>query len=350
MKKFHFLNILYYGLALCSCSKSSNSVSNVPSPLNVYVAGYREANGANGNVDTATYWKNGAPVALSNGTSNAHASSIILSGSDIYVTGDMDEGMNNAAVYWVNGKLVTLTNGMSDAFASSVVVSGGNVYVGGYITSVTGKYVGMYWENGKPFPITDSTKNAYVYGIAFSGSDLYLAGFEDENANGFGNTVATYWINDSIFSLTDGTNEAQATAIAVSGTDVYVVGFLYNGNSSQATLWKDGVATTLNDITGSPATYASSIFISGSDVYIAGEGGSGALYWKNGNPTSLLGSQAGASANGIAVSGTSVFVAGNIDVVQFASDSAAYWNNDTLTTLNDGLKYCNASSIFVSTK
>jgi hypothetical protein len=275
----------------------------------------------------------------------------VLSGSDIYVAGDSYIG-NNAmelAVYWLNGSQVSLTNGTQNAYASSVTVSGNNVYLAGYEFSSVGKEVAMYWENGNPVEITDSTKNAYGYAIAVSGSDVYVGGYENSRTSGLGNDIAMYWKNDSAVALTDGTSEAQAYGIAVSGSDVYVVGFINNGNGSVATIWKDGTASTLNDATGAAATNAWSIVLSGSDVYVAGQGNSGALYWKDGVSTALPGgAQPGSSANGIAISGSSIFVAGDIDINGFTSDSAAYWNNGTLVTLNDGLKYCVTSSIFAS--
>jgi hypothetical protein len=54
---------------------------------------------------------------------------------------------------------------------------------------------------------------------------------------------------------------------------VYVVGKV----GSAATLWKNGVPTTL-----SYNAVASSVFVSGSDVYVAGQVDNYAALWKNG--------------------------------------------------------------------
>ena len=82
---------------------------------------------------------------------------------------------------------------------------------------------------------------------------------------------------------------------------------------------------------------ANGIAVSGSDVYIAGAvfGSDGALhatYWKNGVPTTL--DQKYSVATAITVSGSDVYVAGNRSV-----DSALYWKNGTPVVLGRGRAY-----------
>jgi hypothetical protein len=348
MKKNYFIIMLFFVIGYCSCKKSSSSVSNLPKPLNIYVAGYRTNNqGVNGAVDTATYWKNGAPVALSDGTNNAHANSIAVSGTDVYVAGDEYNGMNNVAKYWKNGQPFNLTGGKNYASATSIAVSGSDVYVAGY--EYVGRNVAIYWKNGTRITLTDSTKNAFAFGIAVSGTDVYVAGYEQLNA-GFGNDIAKYWKNGTPVSLTDGSLEAQAYSIAVSGTDVYVAGHEWNGSGTAdtANFWKNGSPSILNNPDGSPGSDTWSVFVSGTDVYVAGSGNNGALYWKNSTPVALsngTGTQAGTVAYGIAVSGTNIFAAGDI-----GNNIALYWNNGTPVTLSNGLLYVHANAIFLSSQ
>ena len=47
--------------------------------------------------------------------------------SDVYVAGDEFNGSHTVAKYWKNGVPVLLTDGSKDAFASSVFVSGYDV-------------------------------------------------------------------------------------------------------------------------------------------------------------------------------------------------------------------------------
>ncbi|GGC49296.1 hypothetical protein GCM10011386_46990 [Parapedobacter defluvii] len=51
--------------------------------------------------------------------------------------------------------------------------------------------------------------------------------------------------------------------------DVYVAGYQMIGSQSIASLWKNGIATTLTDNTVL-ASSANDVFVSGNDVYVAG--------------------------------------------------------------------------------
>ncbi|MDR2759973.1 MAG: hypothetical protein LBB78_11405, partial [Spirochaetaceae bacterium] len=116
---------------------------------------------------------------------------------------------------------VALTGGSYAAFASSIFVSGSDVYVAG---AAGGKAV--YWKNGRKIALTDGTYEAYAYSIFVSGSDVYVAGYEnDGDQSKYGRNGRTkYWKNGREVILTDGTYEAYAFSIFVSGSDVYVAG------------------------------------------------------------------------------------------------------------------------------
>ncbi len=149
-------------------------------------------------VTVATYWKDGIPVRLGNGTLNSDANSIAVSGNDVYVAGYEDTiiaGYGGTIVkYWKNGKSVNLTDGSTIiADATSIVVSGSNVYVAGY--DYPGyNAVAVYWKNGVRVNLTDESNFAMAYSIAVSGNDVYVAGTE-ESPIGINNYRATYWKN-----------------------------------------------------------------------------------------------------------------------------------------------------------
>jgi hypothetical protein len=151
--------------------------------------------------------------------------------------------------------------------------------------------------------------------------DVYVAGW---GLNSAGVKVATVWKNGVATSLTDGSNGATANSVAVSGADVYVSGAEFNGSNgnSVAMLWKNGVATALTD--GTLSAGGGQVEVSGTDVYVTG-GWSGydaqgnyvdvQGYWKNGTFIALLTAtnqgQKGAGAIGpIIVQAADVYVAG----------------------------------------
>ena len=221
----------------------------------IYVAGYGEG--------TGKLWKNGV---LQNLEGEAMAAwSVFVSGNDVYVAGEKfvresygfgGRGMPiliTAAVLWKNGVIQYLTDGANKANATSVYVSGEDVYVTGFHNSP------IVWKNGIEQKLSgglhDNTTSVFV-----CGEDVYVAGFQ----HGANNT-AMLWKNGIEQKLTDGNN---ATSVFVSNNDVYVAGYEYIAGRQVATVWKNGVAQRLADVDNN--TYAHSIYISGNDVYVAG--------------------------------------------------------------------------------
>lgn len=110
----------------------------------------------------ARYWKNGNYVFLG-GT----AKSIFVSEGDVYVAGTQPDGepyqtyngtrYRIVAKYWKNGIAVNLTDGSKNAFATFIAVSGNDVYVAGYEEKTAGAfdYVAKYWKNGNPVVLSN---------------------------------------------------------------------------------------------------------------------------------------------------------------------------------------------------
>src|SRR5258708_25620733 len=106
MKKIVISAAIAIQLLLSSCSKSDTA--SIPKAVkDIYVAGY-EFN--NLTPSTAMYWKNETAVGLTDGSKNAFAAAIAVSGSDVYVAGYEFSGAHNVAKYWKNGTAVGLTD------------------------------------------------------------------------------------------------------------------------------------------------------------------------------------------------------------------------------------------------
>lgn len=320
------------------------------SSVDIYVAGAE----SNGTRTVAKYWKNGIPVSLSDGSNNALATEIAISGSDVHVIGFEIVGNITVARYWKNGTPVFLTNGYSRT--TDITVDGNDVYVSGY--EFTGNGSGArFWKNGTPIAFAGNPPPGFV---AISGNDIYVAGTEnDGDQYSFigesgdtvyaKNSVVKYWKNGTPVTLSDGRNNANVTDIAISGSDVYVVGLEQVGNDRVTKYWKNGVPVTLSN----SGSIENGIAISGNDVYVAGSGSNGygfvaAKYWKNGNPVILPTNYREPHATDIAIFGNDIYVVGfDYDYGRTNISVAKYWKNGVAVAFTNGAFFASAYSIVV---
>ena len=286
------------------------TVTDNPDPIepSVYVAGSSYSYGLH-----ATLWKNGVPQQLS--SDDSYASSVFVSGSDVYVAGDENQ---NRAVLWKNGTRQQLSNDESEA--NSVFVSGGDVYVAGWDHDVNSDARAVLWKNGTRQQLSNNYSRAYS--VYVSGNDVYVAGKD--------NGCAVLWKNGNRQQLS--TNYLSfANSVFVSGGDVYVAGH----DNECAVLWKNGTRQQLS----SNLSVAKSVYVSGNDVYVAvydEENGRSEL-WKNGTRQQLGN---GSYATSVFVSGNDVYVAGK------DNDCAVLWKNGTRQQLSNNY-YSVAYSVFV---
>lgn len=361
MKKKYFLILLVF--VFCSCQKEL-SLEVVNTEVDVYVAGFEQK----GSGYVAKYWKNGNAIELTDGTNDAAATSIFVSGNDVYVCGSI----NGDAVYWKNGHLITL----GDGDATGIAVSGNDVYVVGWLRQTPADGIhACYWKNGNITLLPDNSRSDNYYdnypisskyslanSIFISGSDVYIAGGEQVSRmispSGYAFCIsAVYWKNGNEIYLIKGpyanSYADEAYSIFVDGQDVYACGAL------EARYWKNGTSVYL------PGRTAKSIYVSEGDVYIAGSQPDGqsfqtyfgiqyrevAKYWKNGNPVNLSDGTRDAYPTSIAVSGNDVYVAGYEEKTPGDADFVAkYWKNGDAMTLGDVSNYSEASSVFLVKK
>ncbi|GHV80812.1 hypothetical protein AGMMS49944_26030 [Spirochaetia bacterium] len=355
-------------LATQAAAVTVQSTAPAPTDPDIYVAGYENSATTGGN-PIAKVWKNGSVLySLTDGTKSAHAKSVYVSGGDVYVAGYENSAppgntppAKSIAKVWKNGSvLYSLTDGTNNAQAKSVYVSGGVVYTAGYESNGT-KNVVKVWKNGGTLnggsqdSLTDGTKSADTASVYVSGSDVYVAGNEYNGLSGSASkSIAKVWKNGVATSLTNGTYEAIANSVYVSGSNVYVAGYEeIAGYIRKAKVWQNG--TELYSLTdGTYAAQAASIYVSGGDVYAAGHAkyaSSGgkfiATVWKNGAELYRL------PVIGKDTFVRSVFVLNGVvyttgyDLTSDYRDRVTMWKDNVLTYLTDDTRLAEAYSIYV---
>ncbi len=289
---------------------------------NVYMAGTLSGN--------AVYWKNGAPVFLSE---SGKAVSIVVNGSDIYACGSVNQDYTPYAnidykpfaTYWKNGKVYYLEN-KSWSEATGMAIQGNDIYIVGYIVESDSVSYPVYWKNGILNYLSPGSKGSAT-GIAVSGQQVYISGYTYGNNS----ESAVVWENgEKVFFGEIG----PMNAVGYNGTDFFSTGYLYSvptywvGNK-KVELYKNGIPDA--------------IAFSGTDVYFGGTVRPGlddnyAAIWKNDSLTILTDQYTNSNVSGIAIAGTDVYAVGYVyDGFMFINTSPVYWKNGVMVKLgSDG--------------
>jgi len=232
------------------------------------------------------------PVLLSPG--NSLASAITVVGDDVYVAGAIAIGNGYSyGVIWKNGIANYLTDGSTYSSATTIMVSGANVYVGGNIVEDNKTYA-TYWKNGTPHVLTSGEAFAYVQTLALDGETIYAAGPDPTES---GTYTSKYWKNDQVVNLTDGPSDAEVIAVYLKGGDVYVAGKrqLQIGARWELVVWKNNnvISTTPMDVfdleIAAIATAQDDVIVAGGVAFSHGNstGHGDAIVWTNGEPLTL---------------------------------------------------------------
>jgi hypothetical protein len=321
MKKQVSLIVLAFVIIFSACKKDDTPAAEPTT--SVYVAGYqydtivgRDASGV---------WKNGTfTMNVVSGNRNHYAHAIAVSGNDVYTTGFENRPGEWKCHVWKNGQSqYTLGDGYS--YGNGIAVLGTDVYVAGhaYQPSPLTHYA-VQWKNNSNVSLLASGASGYeASAIVISGNDIYVAG--QENGNG------RIWKNGISLTLNNATG-CYLTGIAVDGVDVYAVGYTYS--PIRIRYWKNGNSI---DIATPGTAFANAIVINNTDVYIVGSDNSGpkaiAKYWKNGVAVNLGDGTTNSQAFGIAIKGTDVYVAGDLQNSINITTYATLWKNGLATTI-----------------
>ncbi|MDB5159420.1 MAG: hypothetical protein JWR50_4127 [Mucilaginibacter sp.] len=148
---------------------------------------------------------------------------------------------------------------------------------------------------------------------------------------------ATYWKNGLQTTLNN--DFSDVCCMTSQAKDVYILGEDHNGEC----YWKNGIRFQVENKKTSYIPFA--IAVQGNDVYTAGHFSDTAAYCKNGITTKL--SSPGYSvATGIAVSGSDVYVCGDYAASPGFYHVPCYWKNGVLTLLNKDIPK-NATAIAI---
>jgi hypothetical protein len=390
MKQIKGCLILCLGLifTFASCSKKNvanpnpgggttggGSTASTTDSVDIYVAGFefngpQDVSGPSG-FGVAKYWKNGKEVTLYTGPLNSIAVGISVVGNDIYVAGLI----GTTSVYWKNGgNPVYVAPQAPDGQLDTTTTTGifatpTDVYVTDYgLTGYANLYLGNYFDQNKGITAYyGADKFTQTNSVFVSGSDIYIGGSYAALATaqyGFNEylPVPCYWKNNSAVDLPYsksiamlGTPSATVNSTFVSGADVYNAGTqvagledFYDSHTPYPVYWKnDSVVALQAPVEG----MANGIAVSGHDVYVAGSQYHTiqyqACYWKNGT-LNYLPQQKGNGSNttGIVTYSNDLYIAG----ADFDGDfgyTAAYWKNGNEVLLTDGTKYAQANGICV---
>jgi hypothetical protein len=140
----------------------THSSGSDPSVFCLFVSGTDVYMGGVNAGDSAVYWKNGVetPVFSSTAANDLTAvNSLFVSDGDLYYTGYLIVNGANAPAYWKNGVEHDLPlNGAAYGNANSILVSGTDVYVTGQTSQGA-----VYWKNGEEFILSSAGSANGIY-------------------------------------------------------------------------------------------------------------------------------------------------------------------------------------------
>lgn len=277
--------------------------------------------------DVSGWWNNGRFTSNNLASTNSYYGyGLAIEGNDIYMTGYENQPSTWRCHVWKNGQHLYAL-GDTYSFGNAIGIQGSNVVVAGgaYQTSPRSFYA-MLWTNqtASPGVLASGSGTTDATSVQVAGNDIYVGGNE--------NNTARIWKNGISLPLSNA-NGCTLKAIYVRGTDVFAAGYT---DGTVLRYWKNGVPTDISIPAGSSA-FIDGMTVSNDDVYLAGWESNGSMavakYWKNGAGVPLGDGIRLSRAHAITVSGTDIYVAGEMQGPGTFSEFATVWKNGVASTI-----------------
>jgi hypothetical protein len=319
----------------------------------IYIAGFYTDVDATGDPTVATYWVYNGGTAerhdLTDGVptdADARATDVFVDGSNVYVSGYYVDASNRSwAVLWKNGTATPLSNDTEDVQATGVHVSDGVVYVSGTIIASTSDGIPVLWEDGaRTELLSAAAQDGAGNGLAVdpAAATVVVAGeYRDGVAAAY---AAKLWngAGNEIDVSNGDVSEALDVDVGSDG-NYYVAGSFFDSDRFPSAYWVFDSATstsTRTDLTrpggSNQISKAFGIDEEGGTVYTAGfypEGTVGtAAYWTDQTRTTLSSGLEGRAMDIMVIEGTSNSVGYH---VSSGTREAILWQGTTAIVLSD---------------
>lgn len=333
-----------------ACKKPSQPTPTNGLTTDVYVAGIIN-NGPP--LSYACYWKNDKITNLGVTGVGSYASDITVVNNDVYVVGCSREAGNTVykAALWKNGVLKFLTT--TQGYVHSITVNNGIVYAVGEFIDANGSLEAFIWNSGTDVltTIDQSVYSSTAYNIKYQSGEQLIVGYI--------NSQATLWKNGVPSTITDPNFiSGNATGIAANTGGYYFLGertphgtgFIEYGYWKQA----NGTTTFTNISNFTPLGIANQIAIKTDTLLLVGRTTNGwnAVLTKinttNNTYSTISLLTTSSEAKDIFVDGNDIYVL----IYDYSNNSATkvrYWKNGEIKTLETptGFIHTEPNGIFV---
>ncbi len=282
-----------------NCNSDINAIAVSADFSTVYIGGFFTTIGAtssNRNRIAAINASTGNATSWDPGISGGSVNTLVLSTSNtIYVGGTFTTSNTIGANVLTRNRIAeinttdnnaTTWNPNSDGEISTIVLSGTNIYVGGTFTNIGGSArnnIARIPNSGNTVDSWNPNSDNSVYCIAISGTMVFVGGtfftiggittnrLVALDANTNTNNAISTWVS----SLTNGTGSTNIYSLNLEGSTLYVGGnFLSIGGSTKSNFASIDISNlssfTVNSLDIGTGGQVNTSFISGTSIYIGG--------------------------------------------------------------------------------